>query len=486
MNQRYREFSGRRFISQQHLLWATIILICAAVGVSSLYLKPVIFIALAGLMIGIVLLIRYPYVGLLLYFITFVIRPGEMFPALDALSLERVIGIGVLITAILGHKKKYGTFSLPHDFSFLMLLGFWAVIIVSLSVSFDPPRTQDSIENFLKLIVFYMIIVYTVDTRTKFNIFMGLFLFMMFREMFLSFRDYYGGGAIVRMGIQRATGRGSFGSGANTLAATLAFTVPFFIAWLKYFRGRLARIVLLGVLFMFLIMIVNTGSRGGLLATLTVVAVTVWYSKYRLAGAVGAVVFLVVGWILLPDQYKGRYETLVSGGDVNEISTNRVEIWENGIRIWEDRPLLGCGSGAFAPTSGSGEYGPKIFMSPHSLYVQLLAEVGLLGFLTFFVFIASLFHQVLTTPNRLRAPPDNPDLVRWYHAHKEAFVASMLAMLVNGGTAHNLFRWNWYMYAGMIAAMAAIYLKTAVAEKVGVDPDQAGELPDSVIEEVGA
>lgn len=485
MDQRYREFSGRGLISHRHLMWATIILISIGVGISSLYLKPVIFVALCALLIGIVLLVRYPYVGLLLYFVTFVIRPGEMFPALDALSLERVIGIFVLLAAILEYKKKHGTFRLPGDFPFIMLLAFWAVIIVSYSVSFDPQRTRESAENFLKLIVFYMIIVYTIDTRTKFNIFMGLFLFMMFREMFLSFRDYYGGGAVYRMGIQRATGRGSFGSGANTLAATLAFTLPFLIAWIKYFRGKIPRITLLFVLYLFVVMIVNTGSRGGLLATLTVVAVTVWYSKYRLAGAVGATVFLLVAWYLLPDQYKGRYETLVSGGDVNEISTNRVEIWENGIRIFQDRPLLGCGSGAFAPTSGSGKYGPEIFMSPHSLYVQLLAEVGLLGFLTFFVFIGAVFHQAITTPRRLRAPPEDRNLTRWYQCHKEAFVASMLAMLVNGGTAHNLFRWNWYMYAGLIAAMAAVYLKSAITEKTEI-ADPTLDTGSPAAEETGA
>jgi O-antigen ligase len=467
VNHRYQEFSGRGMVSQRHLLWATIVLISLVVGVCSLFLKPVIFIALAGLTIGIVLLVRFPYVGLLLYFVTFVIRPGEMFPALDALSLERVIGIGVLLAAILAHKKRHGSFGLPHDMPFITMLGLWAVIIISWGVSFDPVRTEESIENFLKLIVFYMIIVYTVDTRTKWNIFMGVFLFLMFREMFLSFRDYYGGGAVIRMGIQRATGRGSFGSGANTLAATLAFTLPFLIAWIKYFRGKIPRTILLGVLFMFLLMIVNTGSRGGLLATLTVVGVTVWYSKYRLAGALGAAAFLLIAWFLLPEQYQGRYETLVSGGDVNEISTNRVAIWENGMRIFADRPILGCGSGAFAPASGSGKYGPEIFMSPHSLYVQLLAELGIVGFFAFFIFLASAFHQVLTTPRRLHSPPKDPDLVRWYHAHKEAFVASMLAMLVNGGTAHNFFRWNWYMYAGLIGAMAAIYVKTALQEQTG-------------------
>ncbi|MBD3401576.1 hypothetical protein GF420_01670 [candidate division GN15 bacterium] len=485
MTDRYREFTGRTFISHKHLMWAVIILVSAAVGVSSLFLKPIIFIALAGLAIGIVLLIRYPFVGLLLYMVTFVIRPGEMFPALDALSLERIIGIGVLLAAILAHKKRYGTFNLPHDFPFIMLLAFWVVIIVSWSVAFEPERTRQSAEDFLKLIVFYMIIVYTIDTKAKFNIFMGLFVALMFREAFLSFRDYYGGGAIYRMGIARATGRGSFGSGANTLAATLAFTLPFILAFLKLYKNKIWRLAMLGMLFLFLLMIVNTGSRGGLLATLTIVGVTVWYTNYRVVGAIGAVVFLIGAWILLPDQYRGRYETLVSGGDVNEVSTGRVAIWENGLRIWQEHPFLGCGSGCFAPASGSGEYGPEIFMSPHSLYIQLLAEVGTLGFLTWFTFLAGVFHQVLTTRRRMRAPPDDPELEHWYEVFKQAFVASMLAMLVNGFTGHNLMRFNWYMYAGLIGAMSAVYLKTRVADKLGVAATDDVEIKPEAIEETG-
>jgi len=456
-NEWYHPQTTRRFITGQHIGWTVLIAVSILMAVASLFVPAVIFIGLAGIAAGVVLLVKYPFVGLLLYLITFVLRPGEMYPALAPLALERIIGLGVLIAGMLLYKRKYGTLAIPKDKPFLWMLAFFTVIIASIAVSINKPETIDSIEAFAKLIVFFLLIFYTIDTRAKFNIFVALFVLLILREAALSFSDYYGGGAIYRMGIARATGRGSFGSGANSLAATLVFAMPFLVAFWKAFNNWLVRIMAAGGLFLLVLMVINTGSRGGLLAMLAAFAVIVFYSRYRLIASVITVFMLIGGWFMLPAQYQARYATLVSGGDADEISTGRVAIWENGIRMFTANPILGVGSGAFLTANRSGMYGPPIELNPHSIYIQLLADVGIIGFVVWFGFLISFWRLLLKRTTPLRGPPGSDSWIIWLNAFKEAFMASTLALLVSGATAHNLFRFNWYMYAALAVVMVRVF-----------------------------
>ena len=357
------------------------------------------------------------------------------------------------------YKKKHGTLRLPNERPFRLLLLFFAVIIASLVVSLDAESTITSIESFAKLIIFYLLIYYTIDTRLKFDIFVGLFVLLILREAAMSFTDYYGGGAIYRMGIQRAVGRTSFGSGANSLAATLAIAMPFMIAYWKIFRHWVLRIGMAGGLFLLVLMTINTGSRGGLLAMLTVCACTIYYTRYRMVTLIVAVVLMTGGWFMLPDQYKTRYATLVSDDDANDISTGRVEIWENGIRMFVAHPILGVGMNAFLLANSSGDYGPPIELNPHSLIIQLIANVGLIGTVVWFAYLWSWFRLLFKSPLQRRGPPGEENLFVWLNAYKQAILASTAAMFVSGLTAHNLGRFNWYMYAALAVLMLRLFAR---------------------------
>lgn len=447
----------KHYISHTHLGWAALIVISVLFAVASLFVSPIFFMGIAIILVGVVIIVKFPFLGLLLYLITFVLRPGEMYPALAPLALERIIGLGVLITGMLVHKRKYGTLAIPNALPFTLMLVFEVVIIASLVVSVDEASTGNAIEFFAKLIVFYMLIHYTIDTRLKFDIFVALFVLLILREAALSFTDYYGGGAIYRMGIMRATGRGSFGSGANSLAATLVFAMPFMVSFWKIYRHTMIRLVIAGGLFLLILMTINTGSRGGLLAMLTVFGATVFHTRYRLITTIVAAGILFGGWFLLPDQYKGRYATLVSDEDANDISTGRVEIWENGMRMFSEHPILGIGSGAFIAANSSGNYGPPIDLNPHSIYVQLLAEVGLIGFVVWFTFLFSYMKLLFKHSTPRRGPPGSEKLISWLNAYKEGFMGSTLALLVAGITAHSLMRFNWYMYAALAVTMTTLF-----------------------------
>ena len=64
----------------------------------------------------------------------------------------------------------------------------------------------------------------------------------------------------------------------------------------------------------------------------------------------------------------------------------RINAWKAGLNMFASRPLCGVGAGVFEVAYGK-EYKPEgtpaKWMAPHSSYVQVLAETGLMGFVCF-------------------------------------------------------------------------------------------------------
>jgi O-antigen ligase len=84
----------------------------------------------------------------------------------------------------------------------------------------------------------------------------------------------------------------------------------------------------------------------------------------------------------------------------------RRAMMETGLRIWSEHPLLGVGHGVYrnvaSALEGTGLTGVHL-MNPHNLWLQLLAETGLIGFAGMNVAIVGCFVSVV---RRLRADRD--------------------------------------------------------------------------------
>ncbi len=461
---------NRLIIRNSHLAWGLLVVFCLVTGSLSVLVPPMFMMGLAAVLVSVVVVFKYPYIGLLIYLATFLIRPAELYPALEPLRVERMIGILVLLATLIKHKRQYGRLFFPNDLGTRMLLLFWGLLCVSWVISYDRADTVATIESLFKLIVFYIIVIYEVNSRKRFDVFMGVFLLLIAFIAFLAFRDYYGGGAIYRMGITRAVGRTSAGGDANTLAGTLATTVPLVIMYFRAHKHLIIRLGCLGVLGLLLLMIVNTGSRTGLLTLLAGIAVLVWFSRYRLVTAIVALLLLCASWFVIPDQYRQRYMTMVDDDrDLDEVSSGRVAIWENGLRMFFGRPLYGVGGGAFRTANGSGDFGPPIDMQPHSIYIQIFATYGIIGALVWFTFLGHLIWQLLHA--RAPAPDDDDETIdetsklgTWYDLMRQAMFCTVVGLMVAGVFSHSLYRYTWYLMAAMAAALTAIY--TNEAEKL--------------------
>lgn len=172
----------------------------------------------------------------------------------------------------------------------------------------------------------------------------------------------------------------------NDLAAMIAMTLPIglhYVLRAPRLRWRLAAAFASGV---FLVVIAQTSSRGGILAVLAGIIVfalgqrwtrTMWLAPFL---AVGMVVF----WARAPQSFRDRAISILSyEEDYNMTSTvGRKEIWKRGIQHMMNHPITGVGLENFAEAEGLSfqeEGFVAKWFTAHNAYIQAGAELGIPG-----------------------------------------------------------------------------------------------------------
>lgn len=123
---------------------------------------------------------------------------------------------------------------------------------------------------------------------------------------------------------------------------------------------------------------------------------------------------------------------------------NRWEIWQAAVNVFLAHPLLGAGINTFG--DAYGQLGITLSIGPiphpHNIYLQALAETGLVGFV---VLLAVLFGSLacMTFPLwRRRAMPADPRFLMTL-----APAAAWAGYMVTAISAHDFFRTWWLGYA---------------------------------------
>jgi O-antigen ligase len=196
-------------------------------------------------------------------------------------------------------------------------------------------------------------------------------------------------------GARLAGGIGDFDGEAALLVAALTLDVGL-IAALP--RGSAARsLAFLGAVVMG-VALLDTGSRGGVVALATVlVAAVLFGGRWRgRAAVVALLVAVLVPFYVVALAPSGAVQHLNSGS-----STGRTDLWRVGLKMWEANPVAGVGSGNFASaaidyveTSGPLSRADIIVDVPHvahNTYLEILDELGVPGLLAFLtIAIASI------------------------------------------------------------------------------------------------
>src|SRR5262245_16180279 len=178
------------------------------------------------------------------YMFLFIDRPFEVWPWLGDLHVERIYMLLTLAAWCVYPNKKLVPSPLHAAFA-----AFAAAVLVCWAASPWSAETQDRIEDWFKVVVFYVLLVTTVhDERGLQRMAVG-FVTVMGLYLFHSFREFLGGRHTFRMGIARMIGVDGTLGDPNSFGASIVVALPFAVClWRTGLGGRPAKFALTGYL----------------------------------------------------------------------------------------------------------------------------------------------------------------------------------------------------------------------------------------------
>jgi len=227
---------------------------------------------------------------------------------------------------------------------------------------------------------------------------------------------------------------------ANDFATLIVTAMPFGLYFALSRRRISLRLLALAGLGLLAIGLIRSGSRGGFLAFLAVVAfvllrVTTIPARTRLAGMV---LIVAITFGTASDQYWTQMQTIISPKrDYNLTSEEgRVKIWERGVGYMTGNPMFGVGIRNFQVAEGTisaqarrAERGLGVrWGAAHNTFVQIGAELGIPGLLLFVGLLVQVFRALGRAARRFRNGDYGPEASRL----AQTLMASLVAFVVGG------------------------------------------------------
>ena len=400
------------------------------------------------------------------YMWLFIHRPFEVWPWLGVYHIERIYML-LTIAAWAAAGKTWTPNRLNKAF-FAQV----CVILVSWLASPYGDAGSHAVEEYLKVAVFFVLIVSVVRDERSLRHIVLLYLAAMSLYMAHSLREYFNGRHIYRMGIARLVGVDESCGDPNSFSATILYSLPIALAFWTVARTRVRKLLLGGYGTLSIVCIILTGSRSAFVGLIAALSMLVMTSAYRWRVALMLAVLLPVGWTIVPEPLQNRFMTLIdpTRGPKNAQGSaeTRGEGWRDGVRIWKDHLFLGIGPGAFQQARGYN-------LQAHQLYGQVLGELGTAGAISL-AWLVTAF--ALNSLEARRDAISKPWLRGTFsYSLSQAVFMDVVLLLLMGFGGHNLYRYTW-MWFGAFQAIAMHLLKLTVMSEAW--PGESSPAPDDI------
>lgn len=328
----------------------------------------------------------------LLSFYVFIwfLQVGNRIGFLGTIRIEFLVGAvlaGLAINQIISNKDKsnYGYDSFVNSIYLL-----YGVFVIYTLFSFDGDHSSNIF--FDRIIKFSMFTLFIgVLVRNKQELVLVLLGFLLAMAKIIQegvFGVVTGGMVWQNQGIPRLHGVTKLYRHPNSLSGLAVSALPFFL-FLFRFQNRIMKLAFLGAIAGLLVVVMYTGSRTGYVATFILFsAILLRLGIFKFKTIITVILIATVGALLIPQDYKDRFGTMFKSEEERGSSANkRMEILEDAWAIFKKHPM-GVGVQAF-PYVRDLEFGRQ--QDTHNLYLEILTNVGPIGFVAFWTFIILLF-----------------------------------------------------------------------------------------------
>jgi probable O-glycosylation ligase (exosortase A-associated) len=258
------------------------------------------------------------------------------------------------------------------------------------------------------------------------------------------------------------------------LALNMALGILFFTR--RDTTNKWARLVFLVLFLSSVLCVILSYSRGGLLGLIAVSALLAVKAKRKL---LSIAILAVVGIGLIsfaPAAWESRMNNLAEG-HLDDSAGMRLASWAFAWNLASHYPLTGAGFECFTPEqfqvyATRRMPGDAPASGPHSIYFQVLAEQGFIGFFLFYLLVALCAYRAHALRKRALRDPRLTALIPYTH-----MIEMGLAGYVVSGAFLGRAYFDLYFFL-----VAATIITTVIAKRLASQPMHAEKQSDELEE----
>lgn len=407
-------------------------------------------------------------------------RVQELIPIIAKLRLPILLEfslVGVFAASSAAHSR----IKLVKSPLFWAPLGLLAIMVIGLPLNLYRFRGFTFIEkDFLPTIILFLVLCTSI--REEYDLEWLAFLHLIGAALYSFYVYLY-----IPIGWDGRLG-GLIFYDANDFGLLIDCSIPFAVYFARPGVVLWKRILSALILALFVIMLIKSGSRGGFLGFIAVMAYTLFRfraipTRVRVAAvATGAVLLMALG----SSTYWTMMDSIIHPKDDYNLTdeVGRKAIWKRGFGYMLERPIVGVGAAAFGQAEGrisaiSQERGLRNeglkWSTAHNSFVLVAAELGVGGIL---LFVAMILGAVRVL-NRVRSGPDGvPGISQDDEAYAQMLIASLLGYCVAGFFISASYFTYLYILIGLTVAQHGILKhRVAMVAQAGTEQNSAEPTP---------
>ena len=418
------------------------------------------------------------YWGVFAFTALLLFRPQDSLPLLEPLHLPEIAALTALIAMVVRRAQR-GLPPVPAVAVVAPLAAFAATMVLTAPFSIWPSGALSTFtELFLKVVLVFMLLAHSLSSPRLLRRFTWLIVVAMAYIAARGWFDYARGMNLLQGERLQGALPGLMGN-PNDLAMNMVTFLPF-AAFGALTPGKtLARLFAAGVTVLMLGAILFAKSRGGFLA-LAVTGLLIVVQAGRLRPGLTAA--LLVGALalppLMPQSFWTRVSSIVNAEDDETGSREaRLTLFQDGWDAFMTHPFTGVGAGQFQ------NYNPperqELWRETHNVELQVLSELGLIGFGVFVWLLVRAATTLFQTWNAVRprrrkggaALADAgfaPHEREWMRAHVAACVAAFAGWLVSAQFGSIGYYWTLYYVVALGVAAHEIVVRRQAWARGGI------------------
>lgn len=263
-------------------------------------------------------------------------------------------------------------------------VALWWVLLVAyggLSVwwALDAERAQSRISTAAGLLLLYLVCSSFRLKKSEYQLMKWLALVGGAGAAIFTIYGYWKGHFYAGPDMRASLLIGERGAGPNQLAYDLLMPAAIGVAMLLTHKGKLFKALLLAVVVTIFAGIILTGSRGGLMGGVVVIAVYLIHVRKRLTFGI---VSLAIGAILFFSMPGHLIERLAKAAETG--GAGRLDIWHVGLLALKKYWLTGAGLNNFSTAYTEFAYYAPNFKglgrAAHNIFLENFVQLGVIGF----------------------------------------------------------------------------------------------------------